>query len=88
MDMIRLPKGAAIQSYARPVEDAYFALEGCVTVGWEEAGRSAEERLGPKDLMFNPAGQAHYFRNDGLVDAEFMLLVGSPQPEEVRFRAA
>ena len=88
MDMIRLPKGAAIQSYARPVEDAYFVLEGCVTVGWEEAGRSAEERLGPKDLIFNPAGQAHYFRNDGVADAEFMLLVGSPQPEEVRFRAA
>jgi hypothetical protein len=30
----------------------------------------------------------HYFRNDGAADAEFMLLVGTAQPEEVRFRAA
>ena len=72
----------------RSVEDAYFVLEGCVTVGWEEAGRSVEERLGPKDLIFNPAGRVHYFRNDGVADAEFMLLVGTPQAEEVRFRAA
>jgi mannose-6-phosphate isomerase-like protein (cupin superfamily) len=88
MDMIHLSKGAAVRSYERSVEDAYFVLEGCVTVGWEEAGRNVEERLGPKDLIFNPAGRVHYFRNDGVADAEFMLLVGSPQPEEVRFKAA
>jgi len=88
MDMIRLPRGVAMRSYARPVEDAYFVLEGCITAGWEEGGRSVEERLGPKDLIFNPAGRLHYFRNDGVADAEFMMLVGTPQPEEVRFRAA
>jgi mannose-6-phosphate isomerase-like protein (cupin superfamily) len=88
MDMIHLPQGVSARSYARPVEDAYFVLEGCLTVGWEEAGQIQEERLGPKDIIFNPAGETHYFRNDGVADAEFMLLVGTSRPEEVNFRAA
>jgi len=88
MDMIHLPKGVAVRGYERRVEDAYFVLEGCVIVGWEEAGHTVEERLGPKDAIFNPAGRAHYFRNDGVADTEFMLLVGTSQAEEVRFQAA
>jgi mannose-6-phosphate isomerase-like protein (cupin superfamily) len=88
MDMIRLPKGAAIRAYARPVEDAYFIIEGCVTVGWEETGHTAEQRLGAKDLILNPSGRAHYFRNDGVADAELMLLVGAPRAEDIRFQPA
>jgi mannose-6-phosphate isomerase-like protein (cupin superfamily) len=88
MDMIHLPKGAAVRGYARPVEDAYFVLEGCIAAGWEEGGDAVEERLGPKDLIFNPAGRVHSFRNDGVVDAAFMMLVGTAQAEEVRFQAA
>jgi len=88
MDMIYLPKGVAVRGYERPVEEAYFVLEGCITVGWEEAGHTVEERLGPKDAIFNPAGRAHYFRNDGVADAEFMLLVGTARAEDVRFQAA
>lgn len=89
MDMVHLPKGVSVCGYTRPVEDVYFVLEGCLTVGWEEPGRRAnEERLGAKDAIFNPAGKVHYFRNDGIADAVFMLLVGTAQPEDVRFRAA
>ena len=65
-----------------------FVLEGCITVGWEEAGHTVEERLGPKDVILTPAGRVHYFRNDGVADAEFMLLVGSARAEDVRFQAA
>ena len=36
----------------------------------------------------NRAGRAHYFRNDGVADAEFMLLVGTARAEDVRFQAA
>ena len=88
MDMIHLPKGVAIRGYLRAVEDAYLVLDGCVTVGWEETGHTVEQRLGPKDVIFNPAGQMRYFRNDGITDATFMLLIGTSQPEEVRFQPA
>jgi mannose-6-phosphate isomerase-like protein (cupin superfamily) len=65
------------------VEDAYFVLEGCVTVGWEEAGHTVEQRLRPKDFVFNPAGRVHYFRNDGVADAEFTLLAGTARAGDV-----
>jgi mannose-6-phosphate isomerase-like protein (cupin superfamily) len=88
MDMVHLPKGAGVGGYSRAAEDAYLVLEGCITVGWVESGHTVEERLGPKDVILNPAGRAHYFRNDGVTDAEFMMLVGTPRAEDVQFNAA
>ena len=88
LDMIHLPKGVGIRGYSRPVEEAYLVLEGCITVGWERSGRVTEERLGPKDMILNPSNQVHYFRNDGISDAEFMLLVGTSQAEDIRFQPA
>ncbi|MGQ0751227.1 MAG: cupin domain-containing protein [Betaproteobacteria bacterium] len=87
-DLVFLPRGAGVRAYERAVEEAYLVLEGCVTVGWEENGKVVEQRLGPKDLILNPAGQPHFFTNDGFSDAQFMMIVGDPEPENVRFRAA
>jgi quercetin dioxygenase-like cupin family protein len=88
MEMIHLPKGVAVGGYSRPVEDVIFVLEGCITVGWEEAGHAVEESLGPRDAVFNPAGRFHYFRNAGAADAEFMMLVGTAAAEDIRFHEA
>jgi oxalate decarboxylase/phosphoglucose isomerase-like protein (cupin superfamily) len=88
MDMIHLPRGVAIKPYVREVEDVYFVLEGAITVGWEKDGEIVERRLGERDLMFNPAGRAHYFRNDGAADAQFTMVMGSPKPQPVAFDAA
>ena len=88
MDLIHLPRGVAIKPYVREVEDVYFVLEGAITVGWEQDGEIVERRLGERDLMFNPAGRAHYFRNDGAADAKFTMVMGSPSPQPVAFEAA
>jgi mannose-6-phosphate isomerase-like protein (cupin superfamily) len=88
MDMIHLPRGVAIKPYRRDVEDVYFVLDGAITVGWEQDGEVVERRLGARDLMFNPAGRPHYFRNDGATDAQFTMVVGSPKPQPVTFAAA
>ena len=87
MELAHLPKGVAVRGYTRPVEDAYFVLEGCVTVAWEESGHRVEERLGPKDVILNPAGRMHYFRNDGVTDAQFLLLAGTSSGADVQFQA-
>src|SRR6266851_2989093 len=84
-DMIHLPKGVAVRPYVRDVEDVYFVLDGAVTVGWQQDGETVERRLGARDLIFNPAGRPHYFRNDGVADAEFTMVVGSPKPETITF---
>jgi mannose-6-phosphate isomerase-like protein (cupin superfamily) len=88
MDMIHLPRGVAIKPYVREVEDVYFVLAGAITIGWEQGGEIVERRLGERDLMFNPAGRAHYFRNDGAADAQFTMVMGSPKPQPVAFEAA
>jgi mannose-6-phosphate isomerase-like protein (cupin superfamily) len=88
MDKIHVPQGVAVCGYARSVEDVYFVLEGCITVGWEEAGNAVEETLGPRDAIFNPAGRVHYFHNDGAADATFMMLVGTAKAEDIRFQPA
>jgi len=87
-DLIHLPAGRGVRLYDRAVEDTYFVLEGVVTAGWETPQGVVERRLGVKDLVFNPPGQPHYFRNDGVAAAQFMMIVGTPERETVRFQAA
>jgi mannose-6-phosphate isomerase-like protein (cupin superfamily) len=84
-NLIHLSRGQGVQLYQRAVEDVYLVLEGVVTVGWEVDGRIQEASLGPKDVVFNPAGRAHYFRNDGFHDAQFMMVVGTAEREDVKF---
>lgn len=87
-ELVTLPKGVGVCSYERTSEEVYFVLSGCLVVGWEENGEKVEECLGPRDLAFNPAGRKHYFRNDGIEDAQFFMVVGASQAEDVSFRAA
>lgn len=86
-DLVHVPRGCSVRAYSRDVEDVYFVTAGYLTVCWEENGAVVEERLGPRDAVFNPAGRAHAFRNDGIEDAEFLMIVGTPDPESARFAA-
>lgn len=88
MDLIHMNPGQGVKLYDRDVEDVYLVLEGVVTVGWDIGGRIIEQRLGAHDLIFNPAGRPHYFRNDGCDNVQFMMLTGKRDPEDVRFQAA
>jgi quercetin dioxygenase-like cupin family protein len=88
MEMIHLPKGVAVRGYGRAVEDAYFLLDGALTVGWEDGGETAEQRLGRLDVILNPPGRTRCFRNDGVADAVFMLVSANAPGQEVRFEPA
>jgi mannose-6-phosphate isomerase-like protein (cupin superfamily) len=85
-ELITLPPGAGVRAYERDVEDAYFVTDGVLIAGWEDGGRSVEQRLAPKDVMFNPAGQAHYFRNEGPSECQFFMVIGTTEPERVKFQ--
>jgi mannose-6-phosphate isomerase-like protein (cupin superfamily) len=87
-DMLAIPAGVGVQPYARAVEDAFLVLEGSLTVGWEEAGQRVEMELGPRDAVLNPAGRAHWFRNDGVGPCSVWQVVGEAAAESVAFRAA
>jgi mannose-6-phosphate isomerase-like protein (cupin superfamily) len=88
MEMIHLPPRVGVRGYGRAVEDAYFVLEGALTVGWGEGGETVEQRLGRLDVILNPPGRTHYFRNDGVADAVFMLLCANAPGQDVRFEPA
>lgn len=87
-EMWEIPAGAGVKPYAREVEDALLVLEGNLVVGWEEEGRPVEKELGPRDLVFNPAGRRHWFRNAGIGHCTAWCVVGEAGAESVRFEAA
>ena len=72
-----VPAGAGVAPAARNVEEVYFVLSGCLTVIWELDGARVEERLGPRDAVFNPEGRLHGFRNDGAEEVELLLISGN-----------
>lgn len=86
--MLGLQVGAGVKPYVRDVEDAMMVLEGTLTVGWEEAGEKVEMELGPRDLVMNPAGRKHWFRNNSAGPCTVWSVIGTDKPETVVFRAA
>ena len=87
-EMLGVPAGVGVRPFVRDVEDAFFVLEGSLTVGWEdERGGTAEVELGPRDLVLNPAGRPHWFRNAGVGPAVVWTVIGTAGPETVRFQA-
>lgn len=87
-EMLGIPASAGIKPFARDVEDALLVLEGTLTVGWEDNGEKVEMELGPRDLVLNPAGRRHWFRNNSIGPCTAWYVIGSSAPETVRFEKA
>ncbi|MDQ0315363.1 cupin domain-containing protein [Amorphus orientalis] len=87
-EMLGVPMGVGVKPFVRDVEDAFFVLEGSLTVGWEEDGKTVEVELGPRDLVKTPAGQPHWFRNNSAGAATVWYVIGSSAPESVVFEKA
>jgi mannose-6-phosphate isomerase-like protein (cupin superfamily) len=63
------------------VEEVFFVLQGKVTFIWEEDGDRAEATLGPRDMVWTPAGVYRGVRNDGDTDALFLVILGAARPQ-------
>lgn len=87
-EMLMVPRGIGVKPYVCQTEEAFFVLEGCLTVGWEENGQITEQRLGPKDVVLTPAGRVHYFRNDDLQDALVFSVIGGDKLRTTAFERA
>ena len=87
-EMLMVPRGVGVKPYTCNTEEAFFVLEGCLTVGWEENGKITEQRLGEKDLLLTPAGQPHYFRNDDMKDVIVLSVIGGPNLRAAEFERA
>lgn len=87
-EMWGIPSRVGVKAFTRDVEDCLLVLDGSLTVGWEENGKSVEVELGPRDLVKTPAGRAHWFRNDGAGAATVWTVIGSAKEDGVVYRAA
>ncbi|MFV0382711.1 cupin domain-containing protein [Paracoccus sp. (in: a-proteobacteria)] len=87
-EMLGIPSRVGVKPFSRDVEDAFLVLEGSLIVGWEQNGETVEVELGPRDLVKTPAGRSHWFRNNGAGHATVWYVIGSAEPELVRFEAA
>lgn len=87
-EMLLVPRGAGVKPYVNDTEEAFFVLEGCITVGWEADGKITEQRIGPKDVALTQAGKPHYFRNDDMTDALVFAIIGGQKPRQAEFERA
>ena len=63
------------------VEELFFVLEGTLTCIWSDGRREIERSLGPRDLIWIPAGIWRGVRNDGDTDVAFLTMLGAQKPE-------
>jgi mannose-6-phosphate isomerase-like protein (cupin superfamily) len=77
-EMFLIPPGIGVKPYTRTCEEAWLVLDGHITVGWEEEGKTIERQIGPKDVFVSPAGRTRYFRNDEANAATIFVAIGSP----------
>lgn len=63
------------------VEELFFVLEGTLTCIWGDGTGEIERTLGPRDLIWIPAGIWRGVRNDGDKDVAFLTMLGAQKPE-------
>lgn len=63
------------------VEEIFFVLEGELTCIWSDGTREIERTLGPRDMVWIPAGVWRGVRNPGQVETRFLTLLGAGRPE-------
>jgi len=63
------------------VEELFFVLEGTLTCIWGDGERQIERTLGPRDLVWIPAGIWRGVRNDGKTEVAFLTMLGAQKPE-------
>jgi mannose-6-phosphate isomerase-like protein (cupin superfamily) len=63
------------------VEELFFVLEGELTCIWSDGVNRVERNLGPRDLIWIPAGIWRGVRNDGATEVAFLTMLGAQKPE-------
>jgi mannose-6-phosphate isomerase-like protein (cupin superfamily) len=63
------------------VEEVFFGLEGEITCILERDGETVERVIGPRDLIWIPAGTYRGVRNDTDADAAMVVVLGAGKPQ-------
>ena len=63
------------------VEEVFFCLEGEITCILERDGEIVERAIGPRDLIWIPAGVYRGIRNDTDAEAAMVVVLGAGRPQ-------
>jgi len=80
VSVVFVPPGGGGGLHGHHEEEVFFCLEGHITVSWSQDGEVIETGLGAKDMIMNPPGHLHAYRNNGVEPAYLMIMLGSGRP--------
>jgi len=86
LSIMILPPGQGGSAHTHEVEEAFFVLEGELTVFFQdEDGKQAATRLGKYDAVSCPAGIPHGFMNEGSENVLMQTMIGAGKPGPIGF---
>jgi mannose-6-phosphate isomerase-like protein (cupin superfamily) len=86
LSIMRVPPGQGGSAHTHEVEEAFFVLDGELTVFFEDAGgKRVSTKLKKWEVVSCPAGVLHGFENQGTEDVLMQTFIGSGRPGPVGF---
>ncbi|PPR09028.1 MAG: hypothetical protein CFH41_02847 [Alphaproteobacteria bacterium MarineAlpha11_Bin1] len=86
LSIMILPPGQGGSAHTHEVEEAFFVLEGELTVFFDDKdGDRSSVNLGKYDAVSCPAGIPHGFINQGTKDVLMQTMIGTGKPGPVAF---
>ena len=86
LSIMRVPPGQGGSAHTHEVEEAFFVLDGVLTVFFEDAkGARIATKLKKWEVISCPAGVLHGFENEGTEDVLMQTFIGSGRPGPVGY---
>ena len=86
LSIMILPPGQGGSAHTHEVEEAFFVLDGELTVFFQdEDGNQAAAKLGKYDAVSCPAGIPHGFMNESSKNVLMQTMIGTGKPGPVGF---
>lgn len=86
MSIMRVPPGQGGSAHSHEIEEAFFVLEGVLTVFFDDVdGHRASTKLKKWEVVSCPAGIMHGFVNEGIEDVYMQTVIGTGRPGPVGY---
>lgn len=86
LSIMRVPPGQGGSAHTHEIEEAFFVLDGVLTVFFEDAnGVRVATKLKKWEVVSCPAGVLHGFENQGTEDVMMQTFIGSGRPGPVGY---
>jgi len=86
LSIMQVPPGQGGSAHTHEVEEAFFVLQGVLTVFFEDAkGHRVSTKLNRWEVVSCPPGILHGFHNEGTEDVYMQTFIGTGKPGPVGY---